>query len=192
MLELVRNMGTSSCSDVGDIRDIELKMKTVVETFTCDLLNIHTVRPSVDYMNKMTITDSNKCVMLRSVAVVSVLDVKVLAIEFFGKDVILKFDKKIRECGLKTQVEGKIIKVSYIDMVEERRSRLTKEISNLEEHKKIMLRALRQEYNNKIRKLFKDKNDDNVKSLTKRVQVITDLFVGQISVISKNKRQTLQ
>lgn len=187
-------MVNSIYSDVFDIKDVELKMRNMVEMFASELSNIHVTRPSVDYMNKVIIMENNKSVMLRSVAVVSVFDAKTLHIEFSNKDIILKFDKKIREFGLSTQTEGKILKVFYIDLVGDRRSKLVKEISNLEEHRKVMLRALRQDCNNTIKKMFKDKNanDDNIRSLTKKVQTLTDLHIGQVSTISKCKKSTLQ
>lgn len=172
------------------------KMQSTIDTFVEELSAIHVGRPTISFLGKQSIKESNSTspnITLKNVASLSVYDRNTLVAEFFDKDVCSKFDKKIRECGLSTTLDGLRLKVFTQDIVGEKRVKLRKDLLLLEEQKKVFIRVIRQTYNNKLKRLQKSKEIDEVEFnvLLKNIQTHTDNFIKKIVEMTKEKLKSL-
>lgn len=176
---------------------VESKMKTICTGYGDELSCIQTGRPTIFFLSKQYIiaNDNITRVYLKSVASLFAKDYNTLIVEFFDKDIFLKFDKKIRECGFGTSaVDGLRLKVFTTDIfLGEKRVKMQKVIANLEEQAKVSIRTIRQTYNNKTKRLHKDKDidDTELKIIFKKIQTHTDAYIKKITEMAKEKLNTL-
>jgi ribosome recycling factor len=172
------------------------KMQSALDTYKEELSSIHVGRPTISFLSKQYIKENSNLscnIILKNVASLSVYDRSTLLAEFFDKDICFKFDKKIRECGLSTSLDGLRLKVFTQDIVGEKRVKLRKDVLLLEEQKKISVRVIRQTYNNKLKRLQKDNGIDETELnvLLKNIQTHTDNFVKKIVDMTKEKLKLL-
>jgi ribosome recycling factor len=90
-------------------------------------------------------------------------------------------------------VDGTNIRVSIPPLTQERREEFVKLIHKKAENGKIMIRQVRQEFNEEVGKAKKDGeiSEDDEKRMEKEIQKITDEFIAKIDEASKAKEQEL-
>ena len=95
------------------------------------------------------------------------------------------------DIGIQPNNDGNILRLPIPQLSEERRKEIAKSIKKIGEDSKVSLRKARQDSNNVVKKLNKDKeiNEDDVKSFMKNIQDITDSYVKKVEekVIKKEK-----
>ena len=76
---------------------------------------------------------------------------------------------------------------------EDRRKEISKSIRKLGEDAKVVIRLVRKDVNNKSKKMEKDKdlNEDELRSLTKEIQEITDKYIKNIDILPVKKKEVM-
>lgn len=128
-------------------------------------------------------------------ATIQVSDTQTLVLTPFDQSVLGEIEKAITETqmGLGVAVNGNIIRVTIPQLTQERREEFVKLIHKKAENGKVMLRQIRQDSNDEIKKLKEAGHisEDEVERLEKEVQKETDGFVERIDQISKEKEKEL-
>lgn len=137
----------------------------------------------VDYYGTMT--------DLSGVASVLTTDATTILITPWEKKLIGTISKAIQEAniGVNPNNDGDAIKLFFPPMTVEQRQDIAKKARGMTEDAKVAIRNIRQNSNNKVKKLHKDKliTDDDNKKATDQIQKITDEFIAKADDAYKAK-----
>lgn len=122
---------------------------------------------------------------------ITVPEARLLQISLWDTSMIKAVVKAINESdiGITPTDDGKVIRLVFPQLTEERRRDLSKQVHKIGEEYKVALRNARRDILDKI-KVFKKDNlitEDDVDSYGKEVQKILDKNVAEVDVIIKNK-----
>lgn len=127
----------------------------------------------VDYYNTPT--------PINQLAAVAVTEARVLTIQPWDASVLRGIEKAIQtsELGVNPQNDGKIIRLVFPPLNEERRRELAKDISKMAEEAKVAVRAIRRDAIEKLKEMKKngDITEDDQKLGEKKIQDLTDQYV---------------
>lgn len=128
-------------------------------------------------------------------AQVSVPEARVLAIQPWDASSLKDIEKAINasDIGINPANDGKILRLVFPQLTEERRKELVKDISKRSEEAKVAVRNVRRDAMDALKKLKKDNEitEDDLKNGEKKLQEITDKFIKQASDITSNKENEI-
>ncbi|UAJ65333.1 ribosome recycling factor [Candidatus Schneideria nysicola] len=134
-------------------------MEKQVKIFKNNINKIRTGRASPTLFDNIKIPYQENVVLLRQLASITVEDAKTLIITVFDISLVKLIETTIRNSniGLSPNTIGRIIRINFPPITEEQRYNFIKLIRTEAENEKIVLRNIRRNANDKIKKLIKDK-----------------------------------
>ena len=128
-------------------------------------------------------------------AAISVPEPRMLMIQPWDASTLKEIEKAINtsDIGINPSNDGKVIRLSFPPLTEDRRKELVKDISKRGEEAKVAIRNVRRDAMDDIKKLKKDNEitEDDQKNGEKKLQDITDSYVKQAEEIEKKKEQEI-
>jgi ribosome recycling factor len=165
--------------EIGE--ELEDKLKKSLVAFKKDLSKLRTGVASVSLLEDIKIDYYNQPTPLNQVAAIGVPDSRTITIQPWDNTVINEIEKAIQksDLGVNPASDGKIIRLSFPKLTEERRRELTKVGSKMLENTKIAMRNVRRDINEKLKKMEKDKilSQDDLRKHQDEVQKITDKHI---------------
>ena len=97
------------------------------------------------------------------------------------------------DLGINPTNDGKVIRLTFPELTEERRKELAKDIKKKGESAKVAVRNIRRDANDFLKKLGKssDISEDEVKELEEKVQKLTDKYVADIDKAVEEKSKEI-
>jgi ribosome recycling factor len=161
--------------------ELEDKLKKSLVSLKKDLSKLRTGVASVSLLEDIKIDYYNQPTPLNQVAAIGVPDSRTITIQPWDNTVINEIEKAIQksDLGVNPASDGKIIRLSFPKLTEERRRDLTKVGSKMLENTKIAMRNVRRDINEKLKKMEKDKilSQDDLRKHQEEVQKITDKHI---------------
>lgn len=161
--------------------ELEDKLKKSLVSLKKDLSKLRTGVASVSLLEDIKIDYYNQPTPLNQVAAIGVPDSRTITIQPWENSVINEIEKAIQksDLGVNPASDGKIIRLSFPKLTEERRRELTKVGSKMLENTKIAMRNVRRDINEKLKKMEKDKvlSQDDLRKHQDEVQKITDKHI---------------
>lgn len=159
-------------------------MNKSIDVLRKDLNTLRTGKVSISVLDGVKVEYYGAPTPLNQVANVNAVDATTIVVSPWDKSIIKDIEKAIQEAnvGANPNNDGETIKLYFPPMTEEERKKQAKKAKEFAEKAKIAIRNVRREANDKIKKLFKDKEiteDDERKGLDE-VQKITDSFVAKV------------
>ncbi len=181
---------------VNDVyKTLEEKMKTTAKVFHTDLAGIRTGHTTPALVEHLKVDYAGVPTSLIQLAGISSPEASLLIIQPWDKSCIPAIEKAIlkSELGLNPSSDGNIIRLAIPPLSEERRKELIKIVSHKVEERRVVLRNLRHDALNKLKKMENDKeiSQDDHKRAQNQVQKITDMFTAEIEKLGKDKEQEL-
>lgn len=163
------------------IQEFEDKLKKSLAALKKDLSKLRTGVASVSLLEDIKIDYYNQPTPLNQVATIGVLDSRTVTIQPWDNSVISEIEKAIQksDLGVNPLSDGKIIRLSFPKLTEERRKELTKLGSKMLENTRVAMRNVRRDINEKLKKMEKDKtlSQDDLRKNQDEVQKITDKHI---------------
>ena len=99
----------------------------------------------------------------------------------------------VSDIGITPSNDGRIIRLVFPELTEERRKELVKDIKKKAENGKVAIRNIRRDANDAIKKEQKanEISEDESKELSDKIQKLTDKYVGVIDSLMENKSQEI-
>ena len=181
---------------IADIqKNAQAKMAHSVEAFKNNLTKIRTGRASTALLDTIHVEYYGSMVPLSQVANVSLIDARTISVQPWEKNMAAKVEKAIRESelGLNPASVGDLIRVPMPPMSEERRKEMTKIVRQEGESAKVVVRNLRRDANEAVKKMVKDKeaSEDELKRSEAEIQKLTDKQVAEIDALVAAKEQEI-
>ena len=132
---------------------------------------------------------------INQLAAVSVTEARVLTIQPWDMSVLRGIEKAIQtsDLGVNPQNDGKVIRLVFPPLNEERRKELTKDVSKLGEDTKVAIRSIRRDAIEKLKEMKKsgDITEDDLKQAEKKIQDLTDKYVKNAEECAQRKEKEI-
>ena len=165
------------------IQKYEDKMKKTLGGFEAELATIRAGRANPHILDKLTVDYYGTPTPIQQVANVTVPEARMIQIQPWESSLIKKVEKAIlaSDLGLNPSNDGKVIRLVFPELTEERRKDLVKDIKKKGEAAKVAVRNIRRDANDAFKKLKKeDVSEDEVKELEEKVQKLTDKYIKNV------------
>lgn len=178
---------------MSDTKNYEEKMNKSVANFTNELNTIRAGRANPRVLDKIKVEAYGSEMSMNEVANIKTPEARVIQITPFDVSTLKDIEKAINmsDLGINPGNDGKVIRLVFPELTEERRKDLTKEIKKKGEDCKVAVRNIRRDAIDTFKKMQKNNEmtEDELKSLEDKTQKLTDKYIGEIdkSVENKNK-----
>ena len=174
------------------LNDAKNRMQTTCDRLTSDYASIQAGRANAAVLDKITVDYYGTPTPINQVAAVSVSEARVLVIQPWDISILNAIEKAIQksDIGINPQNDGKVIRLIFPQLTEERRKELVKDVKKKGEGAKVAVRNIRRDANDAFKKLAKqDVSEDEIKDLETAVQKLTDKYIKDVdaAVDAKSK-----
>ena len=131
---------------------------------------------------------------IQQVANVTVPEARMLQIQPWEANMVKVIEKAIlaSDLGINPTNDGKLIRLVFPELTEERRKELTKDVKKKGENAKVAIRNIRRDANDAFKKLKgSDVSEDEIKQLEDKIQKLTDKYIAEIEKAIDEKNQEL-
>ncbi len=178
------------------ISQYEEKMTKSVDNLGEEFANIRAGRANPHILDKIQVDYYGQPSGLQAVANISVPEARIIQIQPWDASLIKEIEKAIlaSDIGITPSNDGKVIRLVFPELTEERRKDLVKDIKKKGENAKVAIRNIRRDANDAIKKQNKvnELSDDEAKVLEEKVQKLTDKFIAEVdSMISAKSDEIL-
>ena len=173
------------------IAPFEEKMNKTIASLAEDFASIRAGRANPHLLDKLRVDYYGTPSPLQSVANVSVPEARVIQIQPWESKMIKEIEKAIlaSDIGITPGNDGKVIRLVFPELTEERRKDLTKDIKNKSETARVAIRNIRRDANEHVKKAGKasEISEDVQKELEEDIQKLTDKFIENIDKMCDDK-----
>ncbi len=166
-------------------------MDQTLEHLRKDLAGVRTGRASLVLLDGIQVNYYNSPTPLKQVAALAVPDPRLITIQPWEVSLIPEIEKAITAAnlGLNPTNDGKLIRLNVPSLTEERRKELVKQVKKMGEDTKVVIRNIRRDTNEDVKKLFKDTkiSEDDQRKAQDEIQKITDQYITKIDEMIKKK-----
>lgn len=179
-----------------ELKTYENDMKNAIDFLQKTLSEIRAGRANPAILNRVMVNYYGVPTPVDQVAGVSVPEAKMILIQPWDITLLKEIERAIIEAnvGITPQNDGKVIRLVYPDLTEERRKELLKEIKEITENSKITIRNVRRDAIDFYRKQEKESiiTEDDLRLAEEEVQKLTDKYVGIIdSEFDKKEKEIM-
>lgn len=171
------------------------KMKQRVEMLDNEFRSIRAGRANPSVLDKIFVDYYGTPTPINQVAAVSVSEARVLVIQPWDVNTLPLIEKAINtsDLGIAPNNDGKLIRLAFPQLTEERRKELTKDIGKYAEEAKVSVRNIRRDTIDAFKAMKKSSEitEDDLKNAEKEVQNYTDKFVKEIDDLAKAKEKEI-
>ena len=180
---------------MSDIKEFENKMSKTVDALKEDYVTIRAGRANPHILDKIKVDYYGTPTSLQQVANISVPEARMIQIQPWESSLIKEIEKAIlvSDLGITPNNDGKVIRLIFPELTEDRRKELAKEVKKKGDNAKVAIRNVRRDAN----ELFKKQNkageisDDELKGTEDDIQKLTDKYVGIIDAKVKKKTKEI-
>jgi len=175
--------------------EYEHKMKKSINILNEDLNTIRAGRANPKVLDKITVEYYGVPTPMNQLANIQVPEARLITIAPFDPSILRDIERSIlmSELGINPQNDGKIIRLSFPALTEERRKELTKVVNKHGEEAKVALRNIRREAIDRFKDLQKKKeiSEDMLADANDEIQKLTDKYSAEIDKIVAEKDKEL-
>ncbi|WP_432618638.1 ribosome recycling factor [Butyricicoccus sp.] len=179
-----------------DLKPYEVKMQKSLDVLAENLAGIRAGRANASVLNKITVDYYGTASPIQQVAAVASPDPRTLTIQPWDASLLKEIVKAIQtsELGINPQNDGKLIRLSFPPLTEERRKELIKQVSKEGEASKVAIRNIRRDAIDKWKAAKKKSEitEDELADAEKDMQKLTDKYTKEIDKTTAAKSEELK
>ena len=173
------------------VKPFEDKMTKTVEVLKEEFASVRAGRANPHLLDKLRVDYYGTPSTIQSVANISVPEARVIQIQPWEAKMIKEIEKAIlaSDIGITPGNDGKVIRLVFPELTEDRRKELVKDIKKKAEAAKVAVRNVRRDGNDVIKKAAKanEISEDEQKQIEDEIQKVTDKFVAEIDKCTEAK-----
>jgi ribosome recycling factor len=177
------------------IANTEVKMGKTIDALNNEYGAIRAGRANPAILDKIKVEYYGTPTPINQLGNVSVPEARTLLIQPWDASVLKEIEKEIQksDIGINPTNDGKVIRLSFPPLTEERRKALVKDVAKIAENSKVAVRNLRRDAIDKIKALKKDNKitEDDVKEAEDKIQKLTDKYVKNVDDLAKDKEKEI-
>ena len=180
---------------MGKYPEIEEKMNKRIEGFAGELKTIRAGRANATVLDKVSIDYYGTMTPIAQVGSISSPEPRLLVIQPWDASILKEIEKAIQksDIGIAPQNDGKVIRLNFPPLTEERRKELVKTVKKYSEEAKVQIRNVRRDAidDYKAKKKKSEITEDDFKDIEKDIQNLTDKFIKEIEDITAAKEKEI-
>lgn len=177
------------------IKKFEEKMQKSIESLEREYNSIRAGRANPHVLDKIKVDYYGTPTPLQQVGNVSVPEPRIITIQPWETSLLKAIEKEIMQSdiGINPTNDGKVIRLVFPELTEERRKELVKDVKKKGEAAKVAIRNIRRDANDAIKKENKAGNisDDEAKNSEDEIQKITDKYIAMIDSAIDDKTKEI-
>lgn len=177
------------------LNDYKSKMQKSIHVYEEDLQQIRAGRANPRLLEDIRFSYYGVDTPINQAATIQVPEARLITIQPWDISNLTPIEKAIlaSDLGITPSNDGKIIRLPFPELTEERRKQLVKDVHKRSEDAKIVIRNIRREAMDEIKKCEKatELTKDDRFAFEEDVQKLTDDFIKEIDAITKRKEKEL-
>ena len=176
-------------------QEYDVKMQKTIEVVVSDFAGVRAGRANAAVLDKITVEYYGTETPIQQVASISTPDARTLVIQPWDGTLLKAVEKALlaSELGINPQNDGKVIRLIFPQLTEERRKELTKQVKKYGEGGKVAIRNIRRDAMEKFKSMKKksELTEDDLKELEEAMQKLTDTRCKEIDDLTAKKEAEL-
>ena len=177
------------------IKNTEEKMNKTIGVLEQNYKTIRAGRANASVLDRITVDYYGAPTPIQQMAAVSVPEPRVLMIQPWDASTLKTIEKAIltSDIGINPQNDGRVIRLSFPPLTEERRKEIVKDVKKFAEDNKVAIRNTRRDAIEKLKALKKANTitEDDVTNGEKKIQNLTDKFCKEIDELAAIKEKEI-
>jgi ribosome recycling factor len=177
------------------MNDLEERMKKTVSVYEENLSEIRAGRANPAVLNKISVEYYGVPTPINQVAGISVPEARMIVIQPWDVSILKEIEKAIlaSDIGLNPNNDGKVIRLNFPELTEERRKELVKDIRKIAEESKVAIRSIRRDGMEDVKAKQKNSEitEDEKAVKEDEIQKLTDKYIAEIDKILANKEKEI-
>lgn len=173
----------------------DTRMTKTIDVVKANFASVRAGRANAGVLDRISVEYYGTPTPLNQVAAISSPDPRTLMVQPWDASLLKAIEKAIQtsDLGINPQNDGKVIRLSFPQLTEERRKDLTKQVRKYGEEGKVALRNIRRDAMDDYKKMKKNSEitEDDLKNLEKELQELTDKRCKEIDELTVKKEQEL-
>ena len=173
----------------------DVKMGKTIESVKGDFASVRAGRANAGVLDRIQVEYYGTPTPIQQVASISTPDPRTLQIQPWDGSVLKAIEKAIQtsDLGINPQNDGRVIRLAFPQLTEERRMELTKQVRKYGEGGKVAIRNIRREALDALKAMEKksDITEDDRKESEKELQELTDKRCKEIDALTAAKEKEL-
>lgn len=177
------------------LKNTEEKMQKTLAALERDYKSVRAGRANVAVLDRITVDYYGVPTPIQQMAAVSVPEARTLMIQPWDASTLRDIEKAIltSDIGINPQNDGRVIRLMFPPLTEERRREIVKDIRKTAEDSKVAVRNLRRDALEKLKGLKKANSitEDDEANGEKKIQNLTDKYCKEIDAMSADKEKEI-
>ena len=173
----------------------DVKMQKTIEVVKSDFASVRAGRANAGVLDRIQVSYYGTPTPIQQVASISTPDPRTLAIQPWDSSILREIEKAIQssDLGINPQNDGRVIRLSFPQLTQERRVELTKQVRKYGENGKVAIRNIRRDAMEALKDMKKKSEitEDVQKDLEKELQDMTDKRCKEIDALTAEKEKEL-
>lgn len=171
------------------------RMQRRIDHLVEEFKSIRAGRANAAVLDKVTVDYYGVPTPINQLSSISVPEARTLVIQPYDASSLKSIEKAIQmsDVGINPQNDGKVLRLIFPPLTEDKRKEIAKDISRIAEDSKVQVRNVRRDTVEKLKKMKKngDLTEDDLKDGEKQVQKSTDKFIKEIDSITEKKKKEI-
>lgn len=174
---------------------IEEKMKKSLSVLNEELAGIRAGRANPKILDKITVEYYGTPTPINQVANIMVPEARMITIQPWDSSLLKEIEKEIQksDIGINPNNDGKMIRLVFPELTEDRRKDLVKEIKKISEDAKVVIRNIRRDGIDEFKTKQKNNEitEDDLRGAEEQIQKLTDKYIALIDTAASDKEKEI-
>ncbi len=175
--------------------DIEEKMQKTLKVLDEQLASVRAGRANPKILDKILVDYYGAPTPINQLANIMVPEARMITIQPWDASVLKEIEKEIQksDIGINPNNDGKVIRLVFPELTEERRKELVKDIKKMAEDSKVALRSIRRDgiEEFKAKQKASEITEDDLRSAEEQIQKLTDKYVDLVDKAYNDKEKEI-
>lgn len=173
------------------LADATHKMEGAIEHAQGEFVTVRTGRANPGILHRVTVEYYGAMTPLQQLATVSVPEPRMLIVQPYDASSLTDIERAIQtaDLGLSPSNDGKIIRLVFPPLTEERRKELIRVVRGMAEEARVAIRNVRRHTRDDLEEL--GESEDDIRRAEKQLQDIHDQYIARIDELLENKEHEL-
>ena len=177
------------------MEELEQRMQKAVAYYEESLAEIRAGRAITAILNKISVEYYGVSTPINQVAGISVPEARSIVIQPWDASILKDIEKAIiaSDIGLNPNNDGRMIRLNFPELTEERRKELVKDFRKIAEEARVGIRAIRRDGMDDAKTALKNSEitEDEKASMEDKIQKLTDKYIAEVDTILEKKEKEI-
>ncbi len=180
-----------------DMKPYSTKMDKTLEVLSAQFASVRAGRANAGVLDRISVEYYGQDTPINQVGSITSPDPRTLVIEPWDKTLLKPIEKAIQisDLGINPQNDGRIIRLVFPQLTEERRKDLSKQVKKYGEESKVAIRNIRRDAMDAIKAMKKKSEitEDDQKTAEKDLQKVTDDYIKKVdAAVAKKEKELME